>query len=85
MSLYGGAKAAVRCMHGPKLDSGHQGVGRTFNILSPGGGLMEAGDPMMTIVPPLRSIEGPMTLIKIRSSSRTPLQRGGFRLAQWDG
>ena len=54
MSLYGGAKACL-ALHGPKLDSGHQGVGRTFNILSPGGGLMEAGDPMMPIVPPLGS------------------------------
>jgi hypothetical protein len=54
MSLYGGAKAAVRCMV-RSLDSGHQGVERPFNILSPGGGLMEAGDPMMTIVPPLGS------------------------------
>ncbi len=37
------------------LDSGHQWRGRAFNILSPGGGLMEAVDPMMTIVPPLGS------------------------------
>jgi hypothetical protein len=41
MSLYGGAKAAA--LHGPNLGLGHQGVGRTFNILSPGGGLMETG------------------------------------------
>ena len=54
MSLYGGAKAAVRCMVRSWIQD-IKGSGVRINILSPGGGLMEAVDPMMTIVPPLGS------------------------------
>jgi len=54
MSLYGGAKAAVRCMVRSWIqDIKGSGVRSTFSVQAVG--LMEAGDPMMTIVPPLGS------------------------------
>jgi hypothetical protein len=54
MSLYGGSKVAVRCMVRSWIqDIKGSGVRSTFLVQAVG--LMEAGDPMMTIVPPLGS------------------------------